>query len=265
GARDVVASALRGRPALMHHHDLPWQRPQFAHGPPPPDDPAWLHVTINQMSRHQLAAHGIQAVVVRNSFDTDAPPGDGEKVRREIGMSATERLVLQPTRAIPRKNVAGGIALAEELDATFWLPGPPEDGYGPELDRLVSRASCPVVLDHAPGSDPSAMSDAYAACDLVALPSTLEGFGNPAVESAVHRRPLAIGHYPVAAELAAFGFRWFSYEEPDPIRRWLDEPDTELLEHNRLVARTHFSSSDLPRRLARLIQSAGWVRFEDGP
>ena len=50
-AADVVAKVCTGRPALLHHHDLPWQRPQFAHLPPPPDDPAWAHVTINELSR----------------------------------------------------------------------------------------------------------------------------------------------------------------------------------------------------------------------
>ncbi|MGA2474595.1 MAG: hypothetical protein ABSG39_14070, partial [Acidimicrobiales bacterium] len=46
-AAALVASACAGRPALLHHHDLPWQRPHLAHLPPPPDDPAWAHVTIN--------------------------------------------------------------------------------------------------------------------------------------------------------------------------------------------------------------------------
>ena len=58
------------------------------------------------------------------------------------------------------------------------------------------------------------MADAYAACDVVVMPSFWEGFGNPAVESAVHLRPLSIGPYPVALELAGYGFEWFTIGQP---------------------------------------------------
>ncbi|MFV1990484.1 MAG: hypothetical protein ACC652_07070, partial [Acidimicrobiales bacterium] len=45
----LVAEALRGRPAILHHHDPPWQRDRFAHVTElPVDDPAWRHVTINE-------------------------------------------------------------------------------------------------------------------------------------------------------------------------------------------------------------------------
>jgi glycosyltransferase involved in cell wall biosynthesis len=105
------------------------------------------------------------------------------------------------------------------------------------------------------------VTNAYAACDAVVLPSLWEGFGNPAVESAVHDRPLAIGPYPVADELRAFGFRWFGHDDPGALRRWLDAPDETLLAHNHDVARRHFSVAALPDRLARLFAGARWTRW----
>jgi hypothetical protein len=101
------------------------------------------------------------------------------------------------------------------------------------------------------------MADAYAAGEAVALPSTWEGFGNPTVESAIHRRPLAIGSYPVAREIAAYGFRWFSADDPVRLREWLDRPDPALLELNHRIARRHFSLASLRRRLAGLLETIG--------
>lgn len=264
-AAALVATVCAGRPAVLHHHDLPWQRPHLAHLPPPPDDPSWAHVTINELSRRELAFRGIVATTIYNSFDPDPVTADGDgvrvRVRRTLGVPRHARLLLQPTRALARKNVAGGLALATAVGGTYWLLGPAEDGYGPELDRLVAGARCPVLLGAGAGGGgadagrvPLPIADAYAACDAVLLPSTWEGFGNPSVESATYRRPLAIGPYPVAAELAAFGFRWFDSAEPAPLAAWLDAPDTELLDHNQRIAREHFNLADLPRRLAAVIE-----------
>ncbi len=256
-AAAVVAEALRGRPALLHHHDLPWQRQRFAGWPPPPDDPSWVHVTVNELSRRQLADVGITATVVRNTFDTDATPGRRSAVRRALEVDEDEVLVLQPTRAIARKNVAGGIAVARAVGGVYWLLGPAEEGYGTELDALLGGAGVPVRHGPAPGGARTAPEDAYGACDVVTLPSTWEGFGNPSVESAVYRRPLAVGAYPVAAELAAFGFRWFSSEHPGPLARFVAQPDEHVLDHNHDVARRHFSLHDLPRRLEPLLGTLG--------
>ena len=269
-ASDVVASVLAGRPALLHHHDLPWQRPQFLGHPPPPDDPRWRHVTINELSRGELAARGIRATTVYNSFAVPAgdegPPSarDGrgrtaDAVRESLGAGPGDRVVLQPTRALARKNVAGGLAAAAHLGAVYWLLGPAEDGYGPDLDRLVAATGGPVVLGtpELPGGDEVGIEDAYAACDVVALPSTWEGFGNPSVESATHRRPLVIGPYPVARELAAFGFDWFGLDDLDRLDAWLAAPDTALLEHNLEVARRHFSLAGLPGRIAAVLPDLG--------
>ncbi len=254
-AAAVVARVCAGRPAVFHHHDLPWQRPHLAHRAPPPDDPAWAHVTINELSRNELAERGIRATTIYNTFDPDPAPGVRTRTRAALGIGDGAALLLQPTRALERKNIAGALELAASVGGTYWLLGPAEDGYGPTLDQLVSRARCPVLLG--PPPDGCSIADAYAACDAVLLPSSWEGFGNPSVESATYRRALAIGSYPVAAELASFGFRWFDAADPAPLAAWLDQRDEGLLDHNHQVAYAHFNLADLPARLADVLERAG--------
>ncbi|MGH9180729.1 MAG: glycosyltransferase [Acidimicrobiales bacterium] len=253
----VLATVLAGRRSLLRHHDLAWQRAAAsgADNDPPPDDPAWCHVTINDLSRRQLADRGIGAATIRNAFDPDPPAGDREGTRHRLGLGPADRLVVQPTRALPRKNVPAAVALAEGLGATYWLLGPAEDGYGAELAAVLAAARVPVV--HGLGA--TTVADAYAAADVVAFPSTWEGFGNPVVESALYRRPLAIGRYPVAAELAAFGFRWFEADDVEGLDAWLSRPNSALLDRNQAVARHHFSRVDLPGRLATLLDGQGWT------
>jgi glycosyltransferase involved in cell wall biosynthesis len=103
------------------------------------------------------------------------------------------------------------------------------------------------------------MSDAYAAADAVAFPSTWEGFGNPPVEAALRRRPAAVGHYPIAEELRTFGFEWFDPTDARAIDRFLREPDEALLDRNRRVAVEHFSFDGMAGELRTLLDDAGWL------
>jgi glycosyltransferase involved in cell wall biosynthesis len=178
-----------------------------------------------------------------------------------MGLDDETLLLLQPTRAIARKNVPAGLALAEHVGAVYWLLGPAEEGYGPELERVMAGAKVPVIHGPGPGGPGTDVTGPYAACDAVVFPSTWEGFGNPTVESAIHRRALAVGDYPAAAELARLGFRWLPADDPAALRRWLDRPDPTVLDRNVEVARRHFSLADLPSTLARLMESAGWGRW----
>ena len=254
-AASALAALLAGRPAILHHHDLPWQREGLGNLPGwPPDDPAWAHVTINQLSRRELADRGIAATCVYNGFP--APEAGRRSLARDRLRVAPDRwLLLQPTRAIPRKNVPAGLAMAEALTADYWLTGPAEDGYAPELERLLAATT---ARTHRRVPDGLTMDDAYAACDAVLFPSTWEGFGAPLIEASLHRRPLAVGDYPVAAELAAFGFRWFPADDPTPLKAFLDHPDPALLAANYEIARRHFSLEALTAQLATLLQRNGW-------
>jgi glycosyltransferase involved in cell wall biosynthesis len=254
-AAQVVAAALRGRPAVLHHHDPAWQRPALPQDSGlPPDDPAWRHVTINRLTERQLADRGIEATTIYNAFDVDQAPGDRAGTRAALDVTERERLVLHPVRAIPRKDVPAAVRLATALGATYWLAGPAEDGYDDELAEVLAAASCRVVHQRPPGS----MADAYAACDVVAFPSTWEGFGNPPIEAAIHRRPAAVGPYPVAAELRALGFRWFDPTDAAALAEVLVRPDRDLLDHNQALARAHFGLDRLREDVAALLAGAGW-------
>lgn len=254
-ASRIVADVLRGRPSILHHHDPAWQRPAMAHVTElPPTDPRWRHVTINRLTQVEMAARGIEATTIYNAFDLDVADGDRGGTRALLDVTERERLVLHPVRAIPRKAVPAAVALAEAMDATYWLAGPAEDGYDDELADVLARARCRVI--HRP--PPTGMIDAYAACDAVAFPSIWEGFGNPPIEAALHRRPVAVGHYPVAAELRELGFRWFDPDRPADLKAFLARPDGTLHDVNRSIVRNHFGLDRLRSDIARLLGEAGW-------
>ncbi len=252
-ARAVLYRALDRRDALFRHHDLPWQRAQWRSFEAPRDQSTWHHVTINELSRRQLQDRGVSAVTIRNSFDCDPPSGRRQLTRDALNLGS-ERLVLLPSRAIPRKNVEGALELAAALHATLWLLGPAEDGYGPALEQLLASAAVPVLRGIPEGFD---VHDAYAACDLVTLSSTWEGFGNPVLESVTHRRPLAVYPYPVLHEIQSFGFRFFDLYDVEHIDSFLNDPDSQLFNDNVSLARQHFNVADLPRRLASLLEAIG--------
>jgi mannosylglucosylglycerate synthase len=263
-AARATAAVLASLPARMvfHHHDLAWQRPHLAHLTEfPPRRRGSLHVTINDVSRQELAQRGIDAVTIRNAFDFDDPPGDRELTRKEMRFADDELVVIQPTRAIARKNVPAGLYFAEQLSALvtdrpvrYWLTGPAEDGYDATLAATLAGATVLLADGRAPRP-----SDAYAAADVVVFPSGWEGFGNPVIESIVARRPIAVADYPVLHELRdALDLELWDVTDPEAMAAWLASADPVRLEANRERARAQHDVTDLPARLRAAFETVGW-------
>ena len=103
------------------------------------------------------------------------------------------------------------------------------------------------------------MAHAYAACDAVLFPSLWEGFGNPPIEAALHRRPAAVGAYPVGAELRELGFRWLPGDDGGPLAAALADPSSVAgdLEHNWTLAGRHFGHDAMRERLGALLTEMG--------
>ena len=93
------------------------------------------------------------------------------------------------------------------------------------------------------------------------FPSTVEGFGNPVIESVIARRPLVVGHYPVLDEILAHGFELFDVDEPEAVAKWLADPDPAVLDRNLARARVHYALSDLPARIDRAVPIHGWTTW----
>lgn len=270
----VLAELPAGIRVLLHHHDFAWQRPETKSITElPPRLPGAVHVTINDFSRRELADRGIEAVTVRNAFDLDAPPGRRAATREALGVGADDLLVLQPTRAIARKNIPAALRLAEGLaerldrPVVYWLPGPAEDGYAATLAEILAAATVPVLRDTpnslrvGPRGERAAMGDAYAACDLVTFPSTGgEGFGQPVIESVWADRPLAVLRYPALDEILALGFSFLSADDPDAVAgalrgAWRRANLGPAAVRNRELAQAHFSMKALERELEALLRT----------
>lgn len=246
-AARVLSRVLRGRPAILRHHDLPWHRPAFALERPPPDDAAWAHVTNSRRNQRELARAGIDAIVLHNRFALDGWRADAMEL---VGGPVPRPVVLHPTRAIPRKDVAAALRFCESLGGTYWLTGPAEDGWEGALARILSSANTAVL--HEPAAEIAA---AYAASDAVVFTSTEEGFGNPVIESALARRPLAVRRYPVLVEdLEPFGFVWFTTGDAAPLRAFLRRPDQTVIDRNEGIAREHFGLDRLPGELRAVVE-----------
>jgi len=280
----AIARFLRttGLPAVAHHHDMRWERRRFSRtcvqdvldDAFPPVLDRLSHMVINSIAARQLTARrGIVPTLVPNvmDFERPPPPADGVAFRKAAGLTAEDRIILQPTRLIPRKGIETTVELAAALNdpaikVVFSHPALDEgDAYAAILGEQAARLGVDVrrVATDTPGGP--RLADAYAAAHLVSFPSRVEGFGNALLETFYYRRPVLVRRYEVyAADIAPTGVRCIEIDQdltPDTVvaaARYLEHPGSwvEDVEHNYQVGLRHFSYAAVREEMLPLLESA---------
>jgi glycosyltransferase involved in cell wall biosynthesis len=265
-------------PAIAHHHDFHWERDRFQISNVsdylemafPPRIPHLQHVVINETARDMLAwRKGVHCILIPNVFDYENPPDPVDEyaadLRAEIGLSETDRMVLQPTRIVPRKGIEHSIALMRRLRDPLCKivishpSGDEGDEYRDQLVELAQDEGIHLVLCgdriadrrqlNASGHKIYVLKDLYPHADLVTFPSLYEGFGNALLEAIYFRKPVVVNRYSVfIRDIEPKGFRlptidgFVSRKTVKDVRRILEDSEyrQELVDHNYEVARRYY-------------------------
>jgi mannosylglucosylglycerate synthase len=282
--------AETGLPTIAHHHDFFWERKRFLvncvwdylNMAFPPHLPPIRHVVINSSASNQLSLRtGIAATLIPNVMDFAHPPPAPDDyargLRADLGLSEGERLLLQPTRVVPRKGIEQSIDLVNRLGIPARLVishagGDEGPAYEEHLRRLAERWRVPVSFEAeiigserattADGRRVYSLADAYAEADLVTYPSMVEGFGNAFLEAIYHRRPIVVNNYSIfATDIRPKGFHVIEFDGfiTDETVWWterlLQDPElvAEMTAHNYAVGSRHYSYAGLRRHLQALL------------
>ncbi len=224
-------------PIVATVHDLAWRHhPEHATGRGRRLFEAWLDdarraaaVTCpSQATRDDLLAAGFGAdrlhVVPLGTDPVEVDPGRVEALRERHGLSGP--FVLWVGTAEPRKNLFGLVAAMERIpDVPLVLVGP--TGWNEDAARAVEplgrRA---VVVGRVDEADKYAW---YAAADVFAMPSLLEGFGLPLLEAMGQGTPVVTSSGTATAEVVGEAGLTVDPTDPDAlagaIAGLLDDPE----------------------------------------
>jgi hypothetical protein len=277
-------------PALAHHHDFAWERSRFKVsaasdyqlGAFPPILPSIHHVVINSYASRQLALRtGDSSTIVPNVMDFDNPPLEQDSyandLRGEFGINDGAKLILQPTRIVPRKRIEVSIELTRRLEIPCTLvishsSGDEGLGYEEYLREHADLIGVRVLfaadrIAHERGRTPGgekiySLTDIYHQADLVTYPSTIEGFGNAFLEAIYFKQPIVMSTYEIFRTdiqpkgFQVIGFGDFVTQETVDETRWLlndPEKKLEMVERNYELGRRYYSYKVLEARLKVLV------------
>jgi len=282
---------------IAHHHDFVWERERFLVNAVndylgaafPPAIPEFQHVVINSQAAREFSRRtGLPCRVVPNVMNFDLPPKSpdqyGSDFRQTIGLAPDDRLILQPTRVVPRKGIEHSIELIRRLDdprcklVITHSSGDEGDEYPQRVREYAELLGVDVILAepwiaNQRGTGPDGQKqytiwDAYRHADLVTYPSTYEGFGNAFLEAVYYKVPILTNHYAIyRTDIEPCGFRSIlmdGYLTEDVVRQVhhvLEDREyyQEIVEHNYKVAKRFFSFERLETELRAILGKPNMV------
>jgi mannosylglucosylglycerate synthase len=282
-----------GMPMIAHHHDFFWERKRLTRNAAwdylntafPPHLPSLQHAVLNSSQDNQVSLRtGISAHVVPNVMDFADPPvvadDFADDLRATLGIEPREKLILQPTRIVPRKGIEHAIELVHRLRMPAKLvithaAGDEGDEYAERVREYAALLKVAVVFcsdrvgEHrgidAAGRKTYSLGDLYRQCDLVTYPSLIEGFGNAFLEAVYYRRPLMVNNYSIYhCDIGPKGFRVIfmdDYVSASTIREAmavLEDPriGEEMARENYRLANKFFSYEAIAPKLRAMLATA---------
>jgi glycosyltransferase involved in cell wall biosynthesis len=277
---------------MAHHHDFHWERDrflincvddviQFAF---PPALQQIQHVVINSLAGEEFSRRtGLSCRIIPNVMDYANPPEQPDEYsrqfRKEIGLGDDDLLILQPTRVVARKGIEHSIELARRLApdraklVITHASGDEGDAYAKRIREFAELMDVDVIFANAwiseeRGTGPDGrklftIHDVYPQADLVAYPSTYEGFGNAFLEALYYKCPIVCNRYAIyRTDIEPCGVRPILFdrfptdETVDEIHRVLGDSQyrREMVEHNYEVASRFFSYEVVEDELRLMMQ-----------
>lgn len=278
-------------PAIAHHHDFYWERQRFSLSAVhdyldmafPPRHPSLQHAVINESAREELSwRKGVHSVLVPNVLDFENPRNTTDEytadIRSELGLSADDIVILQPTRVVPRKGIEHAIKLVQMLndprcklvisheagdEGTEYLQHLREMAADARVDlRFVDTRVGEYRHLDSEGRKIYTLWDLYPHCDLVTYPSLYEGFGNAFLEAIYFRIPVLVNRYSIfTRDIEPKGFQVpymdgiLTHKTVAQVKRVLEDEHyrTEMVERNFELGRRFYSYAVLRRTLRTMI------------
>jgi len=282
-------------PSIGHHHDFSWERTRFRPNAVsdildmsfPPREQDLQHVVINLDAQEELAHRkGISSLLIPNVLDFEKAPLATDEYasdfREAIGLKPDDKVVLQPTRIIPRKGIEYSIQLVQRLgDSAYKLIMTHEAGdEGLEYRKMLVEYAKQLGVDlrfvaarvgeqrwiNRSGEKVYTLADIYPSASLVTYPSLYEGFGNAFLEAIYFKIPLLVNRYAIfGRDIEPKGFRvaimenFITDEVVSHVKKLIHDNNyrKEVVEHNYKVATRYYSFAELRRNLRMLIGNVG--------